>query len=115
MTDEMNENDNTTNSIDATPTNVAGYDEWYEMDVKQLFLTVLQHIDALERQQADNTRNLFEMKQKLQSIMVGWNAFLKSAEAQFKALFQGNIPAPLKRKLIQTAFKGMEEAERKGK
>lgn len=111
----MNENDSITNSTDTTPIDVAGYNEWYEMDVKELFITVLRHIDALERQQAENTRNVFEMKQKLQSVMVGWNAFLKSAEAQLKALFQGNIPAPLKRKLIQTAFKGMEEAERKGK
>lgn len=56
-----------------------------------------------------------EMDERQRTIMVGWNAFLKSAEAQLKFLFKGNIPGPILKKLIQTAFKGVEDMERKNK
>lgn len=61
------------------------------------------------------TGRIQEMDERQRTIMVGWNAFLKSAEAQLKGLFKGTIPAPLMRKLVQTAFKGLEDMERKGK
>lgn len=56
-----------------------------------------------------------EHTQVLRTVMVGWNAFLKSAEAQLRTLFKGSIPPPMLRKLVQMAFKGVEEMERKGK
>lgn len=55
------------------------------------------------------------MDERQRTIMVGWNGFLKSAEAQLRAVFKGNIPAPMLKKLLQMAFKGMDEAERRGK
>lgn len=56
-----------------------------------------------------------EHTQTLRTVMVGWNAFLKNAENQLRGLFKGSIPPPMLRKLVQMAFKGMEEMERKGK
>lgn len=56
-----------------------------------------------------------ENTQVLRTVMVGWNAFLKSAESQLRAVFKGNIPAPMLKRLIQMAFKGVDEAERKNR
>lgn len=103
MTDEMNENDSTTNNID--------YTAQVAEALKEVYIALRDVRDELKVM----TTRIHEVDERQRTVMVGWNAFLKSAEAQLKALFQGNIPAPLKRKLIQTAFKGMEEAERKGK
>lgn len=55
-----------------------------------------------------------ENTQVLRTVMVGWNAFLKSAEDQLRGLFKGAIPTPILRKLILTAFKGLDEPGRKG-
>lgn len=58
------------------------------------------------------TSRIQEMDERQRTIMVGWNAFLKNAESHLKVLFKGNIPAPILKRLIQTAFKGIEDMER---
>lgn len=65
-------------------------------------------LDRLIAAQQENT-------QVLRTVMVGWNAFLKSAESQLRGIFKGNIPAPILRRLIESAFKGIDEVERKRK
>lgn len=60
------------------------------------------------------TDRIQEMDERQRTIMVGWNAFLKSAESQLKAIFRGKIPAPMLRKLAEVAFRGVDEAERRG-
>lgn len=85
--------------------------EWFEDwcgDVMHALNGVHLRLDKLEAAQ-------HETSQTLRTVMVGWNAFLKSAEAQLRHLFKGTIPAPMLKKLLQMAFKGIEDMERKGK
>lgn len=107
MNDEMSENVGTTNDTDPALEQINRYN------------TILTRIDNLSNRIGMLEDNLTEAQhantQTLRTVMVGWNAFLKSAEAQLKGLFKGTIPAPLLRKLVQTAFKGLEDMERKGK
>lgn len=71
--------------------------------------------DRIDRMEDSLSTAQHEHTQTLRTVMVGWNAFLKSAEGQLRGLFKGNIPAPILKKLLQTAFKGMEDMDRKGK
>jgi K+/H+ antiporter YhaU regulatory subunit KhtT len=98
MSNEINENDDTTNSM----TEVTSIETMINR-----FNTILVRLDRLSEE-------VEKLHQSQKTIMVGWNAFLKSAEAQLKALFKGNIPTPMLKKLLQMAFRGMEDAERKG-
>lgn len=61
------------------------------------------------------TIRIQEMDERQRTIMVGWNAFLKHAEGQVRHLFRGNIPAPILKKLLQTAFKGIDDSDRQGR
>jgi hypothetical protein len=110
MTDETHENENTMSDTD---------EQSPELYAINRFNTILVRIDNLTKRidslEATMGKAQHEHTQTLRTIMVGWNAFLKSADAQLKVLFRGNIPAPIKKRLIETAFKGMEDMERKGK
>ena len=103
----MSENDGTTNDIESP-----------ELQAINRHNTILARLDKLA-DRIDKLENKFttaqhEHTQVLRTVMVGWNAFLKTAEGQLKILFRGNIPAPILKKLIQTAFKGVDDTDRKG-
>lgn len=104
MPEESVEKNSITNVTGETPD---PYDEWYTRDIQTMLQGLHHRLDKIETAQHEHT-------QTLRTVMVGWNAFLKNAEAHLKVLFKGTIPAPLLRKLVQTAFKGIEEIERKG-
>lgn len=106
MSDEMKQNGGTTNST-VPPEEMLRRLNVMATEIKLLTSRFDAMEDSLSAAIHANT-------QTLRTVMVGWNAFLKSAEAQLKVLFRGNIPAPLLRKLVQTAFKGLEDMERKG-
>ena len=83
--------------------------------VANLSHQIISLIDRVDRMEIKLLTAQQENTQVLRTVMVGWNAFLKSAEAQLRTLFKGSIPPPMLRKLVQMAFKGVEEMERKGK
>lgn len=108
MSGETNENDST---ISSTFWSQKTAEE--KLDVLAMRISAMDHV--YEQRMQELTDATHANTQTLRTVMVGWNAFLKSAEAQLKVLFKGTIPAPLLRKLVQTAFKGLEDMERKGK
>ena len=108
MSDETNENASTTNST-----------YWEQKTLHEKIDTLAHRISAMDHileERLNEVRTAqHEHTQTLRTVMVGWNAFLKSAEAQLRTVFKGSIPQPILKKLIQTAFKGMDEAERRNK